>query len=45
MAITTDPRPHVIGDLVIVTGTFADGDTITAALFNNASIWPKWFIE
>jgi hypothetical protein len=32
MAITIDSRPHVIGDLVIVTGTFANGDTIAIDL-------------
>ena len=27
MAITFDPRPTIIGNLMLVTGTFADGDT------------------
>ena len=27
MAITVDERPHVMGDLMLVTGTWANGDT------------------
>lgn len=27
MAITIDERPHVMGDLLLVTGTWANGDT------------------
>ena len=27
MAISFDPRPTIIGNLVLVTGTFADNDT------------------
>tara|TARA_B100000575_G_C23001104_1_gene576863 strand:+ start:504 stop:749 length:246 start_codon:yes stop_codon:yes gene_type:complete len=27
MAVTIDERPHVIGDLLMVTGTCASGDT------------------
>ncbi len=37
MTITTDTRPHVIGDLVVITGTFANGDTIAVDLSSHLS--------
>lgn len=37
MAILVDSRKHVIGDLVVVTGTFADGDTIEVDLSDHLS--------
>ena len=29
MAFTSDNRPHTIGDLIVITGTVANGDTST----------------
>lgn len=37
MAITVDSRKHVMGDLVVVTGTFANGDTIAVDLSDHLS--------
>ena len=37
MAITVDSRKHVMGDLVVVTGTFANGDTIAVDLTDHLS--------
>lgn len=29
MAFTSDNRPHTLGDLIVITGTVANGDTST----------------
>jgi hypothetical protein len=37
MAIVIDSRVHVLGDLVAITGTFANGDTIAVDLSSHLS--------